>query len=292
MSEGVTPELGIFARIFRRHSADAVAAAVQAAGFRTVQLNLNSLGLPTIPAQAELAEIDFTEIGSAFADRGITIWGVSATFNTIDPNRAARLAASTAAAELIARIPLLGSSFATICTGTRDPGDMWRAHPRNADPDAWRDLRETLDVLLPAAEAAGVRLGIEPEAANVVADAGLARRLIDELGASGDLVGIVLDPANLVSAENAGRQDVILRDAFETLASHIVCIHAKDVATAGFAAAGSGLLDYPLILRLRANLPDEVPLIVQDVSEDDAPGVRRFLQDELLRNPWHGAAQR
>jgi hypothetical protein len=49
--------------------------------------------------------------------------------------------------------------------------------------------------------------------------------------------------------------------------------------TAGYAAAGTGLLDYGLVLRLHAGLPQAVPVIVQDVAEDDVARVRRFLYD-------------
>ena len=70
----------------------------------------------------------------------------------------------------------------TLCTGTRDPQNMWRAHPDNQTAQAWTDLRATLDVLLDAARDAGVQLGVEPEFANVVADAPTAARLLEQLG--------------------------------------------------------------------------------------------------------------
>ena len=75
---------------------------------------------------------------------------------------------------------------------------MWRAHPANTDRSAWSDLRRTLDPLLEAAREAGIRLGVEPELANVVRDAPTAARLLDELGADAP-IGIVLDPANLLT---------------------------------------------------------------------------------------------
>ena len=75
-------------------------------------------------------------------------------------------------------IPELGAEVVTLCSGTRDPDNMRRAHPGNLTDDAWTDLRRTLDALLAAAGEAGVRLDIEPEPGNVVRDANRAAQLL------------------------------------------------------------------------------------------------------------------
>jgi len=270
------PRLGIFARIFRRGSADEVAAAVAAAGFDLVQLNLNSFGLATIP---DVDTVDFASIRSAFDRHGVAIWGLSATYNMIDPDPAKRTASTHAAVALIARAPELGASAVTLCSGTRDPDDIWRGHPGNDDPSAWADMRVTLDRLLPVAAAAGVLLGIEPEIANVVKDAPAARRLLAELGDEAAHVGIVLDPANLLTPATIDRQRDILTAAVDLLGEYVICLHAKDVVDSGYAAAGSGDLDYALVFRLARELPHSVPTIVQDTTEDDAPRVAAFLRE-------------
>jgi sugar phosphate isomerase/epimerase len=280
----VTDRVGVFARSFIRDSAGAVADAVVAAGYDTVQLNLSSVGLPTVPADPD--GLDLAGIAAAFADRGVSVWGVSVTYNAIDPDPDRRRELTARAARFLARVPELGAGFATLCTGTRDPENMWRRHPDNDTPAAWRDLRATLDVLLAAASAAGIRLGVEPEGANVIADAARAVRLLAELGPDAGLVGIVLDPANLVTPEQAADQRKILTTAAETLAGSVVCLHAKDVTPGGYAAVGEGLLDYELVLALRAGLPVAVPVVVQDVTEADARRVRDFLAAGLTRHPW------
>jgi sugar phosphate isomerase/epimerase len=282
---GPADRLGIFARTFVRDSAAAVADAVVAAGYSTVQLNLSCIGLPTIPADPDA--LDLAGIAAEFARRGVGIWGVSATYNTIHPDPRLREELTARAARFLARVPELGAGFATLCTGTRDATEMWRRHPDNDTPAAWRDLRATLDELLPAAAEAGIRLGVEPEGANVVADAALAARLLAELGPDAGLVGIVLDPANLVPADRIADQGGILTAAVDRLGPAVVCLHAKDVtADGGYAAAGDGLLDYDLILALRAGLPAPVPVVVQDVTEADAARVRAALAAGLARHPW------
>ncbi|HEX3750838.1 MAG TPA: TIM barrel protein [Streptosporangiaceae bacterium] len=270
-------DLGIFARTFPQASAAEVAGAVAAAGFGLVQLNLSAVGLPTLPGPAELDRLDFGKIRRAFDDRAIRIWGLSASYNMIHPDPAIREAQTGAAAALIGRAPELGTAAVTLCTGTRDPDSMWRRHPGNDDPQAWKDLRVSFDRLLPAADAAGVRLGIEPEPGNVISTAARARRLLEELGRDAGLTGIIFDPANLVTVATAGRQADILAEAAGLLAGWIFCLHAKDVVESGYAAAGMGRLDYELIARLLAGLPAGVPLIAQDAAEDDVARVRDLL---------------
>lgn len=289
---GVAGQLGIFARTFMRDSPAAVARAVADAGFDLVQLNLNSFGLPTVPDQDVVASTDFGAVRASFADHGITIWGVSVTYNTIHPDAGVRRRLTEAACELIARVPELGAGFATLCTGTRDAGNMWRAHPDTGDSSALRDLRTTLDRLLEAATAADVRLGIEPEPANVISNARTAAILLRDLGPDAQHVAIVLDPANLIDETTAASQRLVFTDAFETLSDSIVCLHAKDVVasgmaegTRGFVAAGAGLLDYDLIFDLRSQLPKAVPVVVQDVAEHDARRVRDMLSDQFSRHP-------
>jgi sugar phosphate isomerase/epimerase len=279
---------GIFARIFPRPSADELAGALAAAGFRLVQLNLVAFGLPSLPDPDAPADRqpDYDAIRAGFDRAGVTIWGLSATFNMIHPDPIRRRRDCEAARELINSAARLGASYVTLCTGTRDPVDMWRAHPANAAPDAWHDMREQLEPLLAAAEAGGVRLGIEPEAANVVRDAACARRLLEQLGADRQRVGIVLDPANLLAPETLIRQKSVLEDAFVNLGDDVVCLHAKDVVAEGYAAPGSGGLDFDLVYRLRQSLPRPVPVVIQDTAEDDAPRVRALLREYATARPW------
>jgi sugar phosphate isomerase/epimerase len=160
----------------------------------------------------------------------------------------------------------------TLCTGTRDPESMWRSHPDNTTPDAWADLRRTLEPLLDAASIAGVHLGVEPEPGNVVRDAPTAAQLLAELGADAP-IGIVLDPANLLTPANVGHQDEIIGEAIDLLGDRIVGAQAKDVVASGYSAPGAGLMDYPAVFAQLARIAP-VPLIVQDASEADAARVR------------------
>ena len=100
---------------------------------------------------------------------------VSGTFNMIDPDRARRLDGLRRLGVLASACRGMGTSIITLCTGTRDPEDMWRRHAENDSDGAWSDLVESMSRALELAEAHDVVLAFEPELANVVDSASLCR---------------------------------------------------------------------------------------------------------------------
>jgi sugar phosphate isomerase/epimerase len=267
--------IGVFARVFPDPDPRVVAAAIADCGFDTTQLNLVALGRPTLDG---LDAASARDIARAFLDRGVGIWALSGTFNAIHPDLGRRRRELDACRTLIGRAGDVGTDVVTLCTGTRDADSMWRDHPDNGTRSAWRDLRQSLDVLLEAASSAGVRLGVEPEPANVVRDALTARRLLAELGDDARHVVIVLDPAGLLSMSTVSDQQRIVGEAFDLLGPWIGALHAKDITADGYGAAGSGLLDYGLVSRLYRGLERRVPVIAQDLARDQGPGVSAFLR--------------
>ncbi|GIH22568.1 epimerase [Acrocarpospora phusangensis] len=259
-----------------------MAEAVAAAGYALAHWNSAAIGVPTLSADDDL----FAKVRDAFDAAGLAVPSVSATYNTIHPDAALRANQTARAARLIRLAPALGAGVVTLCTGTRDPDDMWRAHPGNTAPGAWDDLRRTLDPLLDAARAAGVRLGVEPEPGNVVLDSPAAARLLAGLGTDAP-IGIVLDPANLLTPATVARQDEIIGEAIDLLGDRVVGVQAKDVVTEGYSAAGAGLMDYPAVFRQLARLAP-VPLIVQDAAEADAARVRADLLRWADLSAGHG----
>jgi sugar phosphate isomerase/epimerase len=273
--------LGAFARIYRRDSADALAEAFVADQLVQVQLNLSALGIPTIPTAQALADLDTTAIEAAFTSRERVIWGVSATYNTAHPDPHVREETTTKAAYFIASLGALQPIAATLCTGTRDPDNMWRPHPDNTMEAAWIDMRRALDELIPAARHAGVLLAVEPEPGNVVIGTAEAKRLVAELGVDAEQIGFILDPANLVSASPPQQHERLLSEAFQELGTKTICVHAKDIQPWVRTLKGGQGVDYDLVGRLYHALPNQVPFIIQDATEDELPQVRDWLVRRL-----------
>ncbi len=258
--------LGVFARCFPVQPPASLAASISSYGFEQVQLNLSAIGETTIPSEESLAGLDLRAVASDFRAAGLDIWGLSGSYNMVHPDQSRVLAQTTDAARLIRRAPELGVSAVTLCTGSRDPDDMWRAHPDNSTPEAWSDLLTNLASLLDAAEEADILLAVEPEPGNVISGTDAALRLVRELGDRAALVGFILDPANLVAEHESDEYESVLRDAFARLGDSAVCVHAKDVVSWEERIRGQSGLDFGLVRELHAALPHRVPMIIQDAT--------------------------
>jgi sugar phosphate isomerase/epimerase len=236
------------------------------------------LGGASLPES--LAPADADRVAAAHAARGIAMAAVSGTYNMAHPDAARRAEGARRLARLIAIAPRLGTGVVTLCTGTRDPDDMWRAHPGNTSPDAWADMLASVAAAAAAAERAGVVVAVEPEPGNVVRDASAARRLLDELASPA--LRIVLDAANLLPPDRLADQGRVVADALERLGGEIVLAHAKDVRADGtVVAAGRGAVDYPAyVAGLRAAGFDG-PLVLHGLAEDEVDASVAFVRAAL-----------
>ena len=208
---------------------------------------------------------------------------MSGTFNMIHPDLQERQEGMQRLRVLAAACQQLGTSLITLCTGTRDPGYMWRQHPENDSPTAWADLLAAMAEAVLIAQDHHVILAFEPEVSNVVDSALKARHLLDEIRSPH--LKVVFDGANLYHAGELPRMREILDQAFDLLGPDIVLAHAKDLerdGEAGNMAAGTGVLDYDHYLsRLRA-VGFDGALILHSLEEDQVEASVAFLREKLV----------
>ena len=269
--------LGIHVGTFTRPTLEATLDAVKESGLACVHFNIKSAGLESMPRRIDQATCD--RIGRAIRARGISTASLSGTFNMIHPDAGQRRQGLARLEVLAAAAPRLGTSVITLCTGTRDAENMWRAHPDNSTPEAWADLVESITAAVEIADRRDVTLAVEPEVSNVVDSAPKARRLLDQIGSP--RLKVVIDGANLFHAGELPRQHEILDQAFELLGPDVILAHAKDLdrdGEAGQIAAGSGLLDYDYYLGLLKQIDFTGPLILHGLAESDVPGCVAMLR--------------
>lgn len=264
---------GIFAKTFSRPTLGGVLDAVAGYGIRQIQFNMACAGLPSMPDEISPKLAD--RIRDASAERGITMAAVSGTFNMIHPDTDVRRDGLRRLGVLAGACGRLGTSVVTLCTGTRDPEDMWRRHPDNATPEAWRDLHASMEAALKIADEHSVTLAFEPETNNVVDSAQKGRRLLDEMGS--ERLKVVIDAANLFDVEDPSRRlsrsREVLGEAFELLSEDLVLAHAKDVKDSGeVVAVGQGDLDYGVYLQHLRGAGYDGPLIMHGLEESEVEG--------------------
>ncbi|MBM3786234.1 MAG: sugar phosphate isomerase/epimerase [Acidobacteria bacterium] len=277
---GARPRIGILvSTTYRTGTLEERLDAVKAHGLECVQVGMACAGLPDMPDEipAGLAERFRREA----AARGLEIASVTGTFNMCHPDpehRRTGLRRLRVLAEAFPGIPI------HICTGTRDVNSMWRRHADNGTPEAWRDMATCVREAAEIARQARVVLAFEPEINNVVNSARQARQLLDETGSPH--LKLTMDPANLFPAGTLPRMKEILEEAFALVGKDIALAHAKDLdrdGDAGHRAAGEGLLDYDLYMRLLRGAGFRGPLLLHGLTVAQVPGCVRFLRTKLAR---------
>jgi len=269
--------LGIMAKTFARPTVEATLDAIAAHGIRTVQFSLSCAGMPDLPDRLDPDLCD--HIRREMARRGIVMSALSGTFNTIDPDPAKRSDGLRRLRVLASACERLGTRVITLCTGTRDPDDMWRRHPGNDAPEAWEEMVSSVRQAVSFAEETGVTLAFEPEVSNVVDSARKARRLLDEIASP--RLKVVMDGANVFHAGELPRMREVLDEAFALLGPDIALAHAKDLdrdGEAGHLAAGTGLLDYDHYLSLLRAAGFDGALILHGLAESQVTGCLAFLE--------------
>lgn len=254
----------------------------KAHGMACVQMSLSCADLPDMPDEmpAGLPE----RFRKESAARGLGIASLQGTFNMCHPDAGHRRSGLRRLRVLAEACAPMGTNAVHICTGTRDTKSMWRRHPDNNSPDAWRDMAACIKEATEIARQAKVTLAFEPEVNNIVDSAQKARRLLDEIGSPH--LKVCIDPANIFHTGELPRMKEILEEAFALVGKDIVLAHAKDLdhdGDAGHKAAGEGLLDYDLYLRLLRANQFNGPLLLHGLTRTQVPGCGAFLRAKLAR---------
>ena len=271
-------QIGIFAKTFQHESPGECIQAVKAHGMTRAHYNMACSGLPAMPDEIPADAIE--AVNNAVARHDVELVGVSGTFNMIHPD-------ATQVTEGLRRLRVLAEAaqamnipVITLCTGTRDPIDKWRAHPGNDVPEAWSDLCASMEKALSIAEEFDITLGIEPELANVINSTSKAARFLKEMDSP--RLRIIFDPANLFEIASPEEQHRLINEGLDQLADHLIMAHAKDRTPAGtFCPAGHGVLDYPHYLQSLQSHDFTGPLILHGLEETDVEGCVKYLNHAL-----------
>lgn len=268
-------KLGIFAKTFTRNHLNEVLDAVVDHGFSTIQFNMACVGLASMPDHipSNLAR----EIGTACQKRRLTMAAVSGTFNMIHPDREHVRKGLQRLEVLAQHCRAMGTDTITLCTGTRDARDQWRAHPDNNLPDAWIDLLSSMEKALQIAERHNILLAFEPETANVINSTAKGKKLLQELQSKH--LKVVFDPANLFEKASVEEIKRLITQGLDDLEGAIIMAHAKDRTAEGtFTAAGKGIIPFDFFVAELERRGFEGALVTHGLAEAEVPAVAKTLK--------------
>ncbi len=165
------------------------------------------------------------------------------------------------------------------CVGT-ETTDMGKQPAGTTRDRALYQLCKSLDEILPIAQDMGVCVGIEPVYLHSMNTVEATKRVLDSM--QSDYLKVILDPANLISAELVNQQKMVWEKAGELLGDKIVAVHFKGQ---NFAADGKrfstsledSAIDYEGAFQMLKKLGQSLPVMREEAVPERAESDKAFM---------------
>ena len=277
--------LGINAGVYSQLPLADAAARIKADGFRSVLMNYRFADVQFDPLKPDWEAA--RKIVDTLQKHEITIGAIYGYYNVIDPVPQRRAQGEARMEFFLTHWKRLGCPIVSTETGTFNAESQWLDAPENETEQGYQKCRAALERWARLAEKTGAVLTIEVYWRNVIGSIERAERLLQEV--KSPALKLVMDPANYFREEDLVQMKPMLKEMFRRLGPQIAVAHAKDVKSAPggpeHPAAGLGQLDYPVYLRLLAELDRPLDVIFEHVKIDDVPRARDFVLGHINKLP-------
>jgi sugar phosphate isomerase/epimerase len=275
--------LGVDGSVYGKLPLEEAARRIRADGFTNVLSRFQYADVRFDPAAPDWDAAQ--KITACFERHGVHVAALFGYYNVVDPDPARRRLGEARMEFLIAHWKRLGCPLISTETGTLNRTSEWLDAPEKDTEEGFRQCRAAFERLARAAEKTGAVISIEAYWRNIISSIERAERLFREIPSPA--LKLVMDPCNYFRKEQLPQMQPLLEKMFQRLGERIVVAHAKDVKAAAdgtdLPAAGQGVLDYPLYLRLLAQLDRPLDLIVEHLTLADVPRARDFVLSQFAR---------
>ena len=228
-------------------------------------------------APRKLTEEYARSVRKDFDESGLECAVLGCYLNIADPNPERRAKTQEIYKAHLRFAPMIGARV--VGTETFANPEMRLAEPAGQSEEAFRLFMDSLEPLVRCAEENGAVLAIEPVWSHVIATPERAARMLEEMPS--DHLQIILDAVNLVSPENAGKTEDIIRNAISLLGDRVRILHMKDFVMTpegkmDACACGAGSMKYEQLLAFgRAK---DLPMTLENTVPDNAEQARLHLE--------------
>ena len=219
------PKFIVGARLhdYGKGSPDELFGRVAADGFAAVQLAYKKC-VPSVRSYADVTDALVAETVAAEKAHSIQV-AVLGTYVELAINDESRLKNAADFKSQLAVCKAMGAG----CIGT-ETTSMEKQPAGTTREEAQELLCRSLADILPAAEALGVTVAVEPVTYHSMNSAAATRHILDTMRSPN--LKVIFDMSNLVDAGNVSAQDRIWNDVGELLGDQIVAVHFKGQAFA------------------------------------------------------------
>jgi len=293
---------GIFTGYYP-YTMDEVIKKIKGQDFSCVQLDVSFKDCDA--AKEHLTKQKANRIRDKFRDANLPIVAVSGYTNLIHPDPDKRKVNIAYIKMMIERALDLGCPYVASETGTYNRDSDWVWDDRNADEAVYQETCEVIYDIATFARENGAVYIVENYVNNVIGSVEQVLRLFKDINLPS--IKLLCDPTNYFDEGNIDHVDRELRRIFDALGDKMVMAHAKDCKRAEsteekhadidadeshtfrgsgaveLPAAGLGVLNYDLYVKLLAKDHPNMPIIIEHLDESDIPRALGFLKDTLKR---------
>jgi sugar phosphate isomerase/epimerase len=219
------------------------------------------------------------KITGSFEKNNLKIVGLYGYYNVVAPNAEERTRGEQRMKLLIENWKRFGCNIIATETGNRE--SEWADSPENKTEAAYQQCKASFEKMAKLAEKTGAVIAVETYWKHVIGTAERAQRLLKEVPSPA--LKMVMDPSNYYRKADLARMQPMLNEIFQRVGKQTVIAHAKDVKASAntddteLPCSGKGVLDYPLYLRLLAQLDREIYLAVEHLSIDEVASARDYV---------------
>jgi sugar phosphate isomerase/epimerase len=274
-------KLGIMSTVYADLPLDKAAHQIKSDGFSGVVTDFSFADVHFNPLEPDWAAA--RKIVTTLERAGVQIVGLFGYYNIVDPDLRKRKLGAARMEVLLSNWKRLGCPLVSTETGTFNSQSEWQEAPENQTEPGYRQCRAVFEKHALTAEKHGAVLSIEAYYRNIIGTIDRAERLFHEV--KSPALRLVMDPCNYFRKQDLPRMTPMLEAMFQRLGDRIAIAHAKDVKASpdgeDLPAAGLGVLDYPLFLRLLAQLDRPLPLVVEHLRRPDVARARDFVVSQF-----------
>lgn len=218
------------------------------------------------------------EIKKKLDKNGIHIAILGCYINPTNPDEAKRQAEVNKFIEHLKYAKVLGADMVGTETGRYD--SSFKVVPYTYTEGCYQLLLKSMREIVSAAEKLGVTVGVEAVHDHTLYCPELMRRFLEDIDSPN--VEAILDPVNLISAENYKNQEEVIDKAFEYYGDKISAVHVKDFRMADgepeFEHVGDGLFNYRPLLKHLKNEKPYITMLLENSNKERYHSDVEFLQ--------------
>lgn len=258
-------QIGVRAHDYPSAAPGALFCAIAADGWQTVQLAFKK-AIPGVAHTDDITPALLEETRAALSQNSLSL-GVLGVY--VEPSLADPVQRRCQVEQFCAQLPF-ARALSAGCVATETTA--LAKQPGVSEAQALDCLRLSLAEMLPAAEAAGVTIAIEPVRTHTLNSPERTRDLLREMAS--DRLKVVFDPVNLLSPQDIPTQHSLWQRCFACFGEHIAAVHIKGSRTGDDnmqpIPLWESVVDYEAVFAPLRALGRDIPVLREVATPADA----------------------